>query len=328
MYRARCQHEDGGRDTSGPYEENMHHILTERSEDPFMASNTSDMVKAPERHTARVVHYTLSYLLQGAEHGTDGAIVLLHDIPAGAFTWEGIMPQLAVLGRAVYAIDMLGYGLSDHPWPADTSIWGQADDIAFLFEQLNFTNVILIGHGLGGGVAQILATRLVRDRVAALVLVDTICYLHAFAQNWPMPDMEKLQDYDAPKSLSVEDMMRSMRETLPHGVHNTNAFSNVIDDYINPWNSELGKEVLLQHIRLLIPNYINSVASDLSVLHKPILIIWGAQDEMTPVTYAGRLHREIPNSNLLIVPDAGHMVLFDAPDAVASALVDFIGKLS
>jgi pimeloyl-ACP methyl ester carboxylesterase len=292
-----------------------------------MASDTSDIIKAPERRTAYVVHYTLSYLLQGAEHGTDGAIVLLHDIPAGAFTWENIMPQLAGLRRAVYAIDMLGYGLSDHPWPADTSIWGQADDISFLFKQLNLTNVILVGHGIGGGVAQVLATRLVRERLAALVLVDTICYLHAFAQNWPLPDMEKLQDYDAPKHLSVEDMIHNLRETLPHAVHTTDAFAKVIDYYVNPWNSELGKEVLLQHVRLLIPNYINSVASDLHVLGKPVLIIWGAEDEITPPKYAQRLHREIPASSQVIVPDAGHMILFDAPDAVAHALLDFIKGL-
>lgn len=40
-----------------------------------------------------------------------------------------------------------------------------------------------------------------------------------------------------------------------------------------------------------------------------------------------RLHREISDSRLVIVPDAGHLVLFDAPDEVASALNDFIGKL-
>ena len=33
------------------------------------------------------------------------------------------------------------------------------------------------------------------------------------------------------------------------------------------------------------------------------------------------LQRDIPESHLVIIPDAGHMVLFDAPDAVASALV-------
>src|SRR5437016_5838066 len=145
-----------------------------------MASNTPNAAGTLETRTGRSVHYNISYIVQGAEYGTDGAIVLLHEIPAGAFSWQGIMSRLVGLKRAVYAIDMLGYGQSDHPWPADTSVWGHADVLSYLFRDLKLTNVILVGHGLGGGVAQILATRLYRQQVAALVLIDTISYLHSF----------------------------------------------------------------------------------------------------------------------------------------------------
>jgi pimeloyl-ACP methyl ester carboxylesterase len=276
---------------------------------------------------ARSVHYNISYLVQGAEHGTDGAIVLLHDIPAGAFVWEGIMPRLAGLGRAVYAFDMLGYGQSEHPWPADTSIWGHGDVLSYLLKHLNLTNTILVGHGLGGGVAQVLATRLCREQTAALVLIDTTCYLHAFAENWPLSEMEKRRDFDAPKHTELDDMIHDLRETLPHGVQNTRAFGDVINNYVDPWNSELGKEVLFQHIRLMIPSYSNSVSSDLRVLGKATLIIWGGKDQQMPVKYAERLHREIPNSQLVIVPDAGHLILFDAPAAVEDALINFIKNL-
>jgi pimeloyl-ACP methyl ester carboxylesterase len=275
----------------------------------------------------RSIHYDISYLVQGEEHGTDGAIVLLHDIPAGAFVWEGIMPQLAVPGRAVYAFDMLGYGQSDHPWPADTSIWGQGDVLSYLLKHLNLTNIILVGHGFGGGVAQVLATRLYREQTAALVLIDTTCYLHAFAEHWPLPDMEKGHDVDAPKNISVEDLIHNLRETLPNGVQNTRPFQDVINQYVDPWNSELGKEVLFQHIRLMIPSYSNSVSSDLRVIKKPILIIWGGQDQQIPLKYAQRLKREIPNSQLEIVPDAGHMILFDAPGAVETAIINFVNGL-
>ena len=103
-------------------------------------SEANEVRQAPERRVAHVIHYDLSYVVQGTEYGTDGAIVLLHDIMGGAFTWADVMPQLAVTNRAVYAIDMLGYGQSEHPWPADTSNWGHADNLSTLFEQLNLTN--------------------------------------------------------------------------------------------------------------------------------------------------------------------------------------------
>jgi len=293
----------------------------------IMVSNRSQTVSAPERRTGRAVHYNISYIVQGAEYGTDGAIVLLHDIPAGAFAWEGMLPQLAGLGRAVYAIDLLGYGLSDHPWPADTSIWGHADVLAMLLKKLNLTNVVLVGHGLGGGVAQVLATRLYSEETAAVVLIDTICYLQAFAENWPLPDMEKRQDFDAPKETQLEDLIRDLRATLPNAVQNSQAFARNIDAYIEPWNSEHGKEVLFQHIRLLVPYYLNAVASDLKVMGKPTLIVWGEQDQQVPIKYAERLHREIPDSQLVTVPNAGHMILFDAPNAVANAVNNFVKGL-
>ncbi len=292
-----------------------------------MSSNTSNVVGVLERRTTRSIHYNISYIVQGTEYGTDGAIILLHDIPAGAFTWEGVIPQLASLKRAVYAIDMLGFGQSDHPWPADTSVWGQADVLNYLLRHLNLTNVILVGLGFGGGVAQILTTRLYRDRVAAVVLINTISYLHSFAENWPLPDMEKRQDFDAPKQTHVEDMIRDLRATLPNAVQNTDRFNDVIDDYVNQWNSELGKEVLYQHIRQLIPSYVNSVSSDLQIVGKPMLILWGEKDQINPIKYAGRLHREIKGSEMMVISGAGHMILFDASNAVARSIVDFVNGL-
>jgi pimeloyl-ACP methyl ester carboxylesterase len=293
----------------------------------MLKQTSENETSTQERRSSHVVHYNLSYIVQGAEHGTDGAVVLLHDIMGGAFTWKDLLPQLAATKRAVYAIDMLGYGLSDHPWPADTSIWGHADCLQFLFNQLNLTNIVLVGHGIGGGVAQVLATRLSHNRVAALVLIDTICYEYTFAPDWPFPDMKKQQDPDLPKKTELQDMIHELQDTLPNGTQNPDRFKEVRDEWIKPWESELGKELLFQQIRLLHPNYANSVASDLKVMGKPALIIWGEHDVQIPLKYAQRLHRDIPESRLVIIPGAGHLILFDAPNDVANAIVDFVGRL-
>lgn len=295
-----------------------------------MVNTTSSTTTARggiERRVTPSVHYDISYLVQGAELGTDGAIVLLHDIPAGAFVWEDIMPQLAVLGRAVYAFDMLGFGLSAHPWPADTSNWGQADVLSYLIKELGLTNIVLVGHGFGGSVAQVLATRLLRLETRALVLIDSLSYLYAFPENWPLPNMAKRQDFDAAKNTSLEDMIRELHETLPNAVVNKGSFNAMLNDYVQPWDSELAKEVLYQQIRLLLPNYTNSVSSDLHRMSQPVLIIWGSQDQQVPVDYATRLNRDIPNSQLVMIPDAGHYVLFDAPGAVADAINGFVRGL-
>ncbi|GER88204.1 hypothetical protein KDW_23660 [Dictyobacter vulcani] len=119
-------------------------------------------------------------------------------------------------------------------------------------------------------------------------------------------------------------MINDLRATLPHATANPKDFANVLNSYVEPWNNELGKEILFQHVRNLVPYYLNSVSSDLRTLGRPTLIIWGEKDEQIPVKYAERLHREIPQSELIILPGAGHLSLFDAPDAIASALKNFI----
>ena len=293
----------------------------------MLKQSSENTTSTQERRSTRVIFYNLSYIVQGAEHGTDGAIVLLHDIIGGATAWRDVLPQLAATNRAVYAIDMLGYGLSDRPWPADTSIWGHADALAFFFNQINLTDTVLVGCGIGGGVAQVLATRLDRERVASLVLVNSTCYEYSVAPDWPLPDMKKSQDPDMAKQAKVEDMMRELRETVPNGSQNPDRFKEIMEEWIEPWDSELGKELLYQQIRLLLPSYSNSVASDLKVMRKPTLIIWGENDRQIPLKLAQRLHHDIPESRLVIIPGAGHLILFDAPGQVASALADFVGRL-
>lgn len=290
-------------------------------------SASSTLTPHDQRHTIRSIHYTLSYTLQGAEHGTNGAVVLLHGLPGSAFSWRNVAPTLGAK-RATYAFDMLSYGASDHPWPADVSIWGQADTLAPILRQLGLSNIVLVGYDIGGGVAQVLATRLLIEEVRAIVLISTTCYAQAFAANWPLPEMLNCQEPDAPRHVSVEQLINDLRATFPKGAINPNALSaEVLDQYINPWASELGKENLFQHIRQQLPNYSMSVASDMRWVNKPVLIIWGEKDEILPPSFAERLHRDIPGSRLALLPNTGHLVLEESPQEVARVMNNFITDL-
>jgi pimeloyl-ACP methyl ester carboxylesterase len=279
-----------------------------------------------QRGTVRSIHYTLSYLVANAERGPRGAIVLLHDLPGGAFTWEPILPALAATGRAVYAFDLLAYGQSSRPWPSDTSIWGHADSLQYAFERLNLSEVVLVGLGLGGGVAQVLATRLIRERVAKLALLNTYAYEYAFAPDWPLPDMAGHQDPEAPHHADITQVLSDLRQTLPNGSANPKSLdADRLRAYVEEWNSETGKHLLYQHVRLMIGSYQNSPASDLRKLEIPVLIGWSERDTVTPPALGERLAREIPGSRLERLPGAGHLVVEDAPAALGKLLADFAG---
>ncbi|HEX9067986.1 MAG TPA: alpha/beta hydrolase [Ktedonobacterales bacterium] len=278
-----------------------------------------------QQHTVRSIHYTLSYVAQNAERGPKGAIVLLHDLPGGAFVWDAVMPPLAGTGRAVYAFDMLGFGQSDHPWPSDTSSWGQADCLSYALEALNLTEIVLVGHGLGGAVAQVLATRLARARVARLALINSYAYQHAYAADWPLSDMEKRHDPDLPRQTKLADLISELRAKVP--VATTQPIGQArLDAYSNEWNSHVGLEMLYQHIRLMKPDYINAVASDVKALQIPIMLLWGGRDQVTPPALGQRIAAENPHATFQRITEAGHLILDDAAPAVAQALSEFAAR--
>lgn len=288
------------------------------------ASGKTRAAIASERGSVRAIHYTLSYVARHADRGPRGAIVLLHDLPGGAFAWDDALPALDASDRAVYAFDMLGYGQSEYPWPSDTSIWGHADCLAMALRRLELEDIILVGIGVGAAVAQVLATRLYREGVGRLVLINSYAYGYAFAPDWPLPEMEKRHDPEAPKHTPLDAVLSDLRATLAQGSAKSRFLAGSrLDAYINEWNTEIGKEMLFQHIRLMIPNYTNSVGSDLKNLRIPVLLVWSASDAVTPLALGERMQREIPGSRLETIPDAGHLLLEDAPDALARLLVEF-----
>lgn len=291
---------------------------------PPPPTKSSAPAVASKRGTARSIHYDLSYQVVNEASGPRGAIVLLHDLPGGAFVWDGVLPQLAATGHAVYAFDMLGYGQSAHPWPSDTSIWGQADALLYAFQGLKLSEITLVGIGLGAAVAQVLANRLFREHVAKLALINSYAFLSAFASDWPLPDMVKHQDPEAPHHARTEDVLNDLRQTLPNGSARPSAISaERLAAYVDEWNSTVGKQMLYQHVRLMNPVYLNSVASDNSRLKIPVLLIWGEQDKVTPPALGERLRDEIPGSQYVTIANAGHLLLEDAPAEVGKRLAEF-----
>jgi pimeloyl-ACP methyl ester carboxylesterase len=283
--------------------------------------------KSGQRGTAPTIHYQLSYIGRNLDKGPSGAIVLLHDLPGGAFTWMDILPKLVVTGRAIYAIDLLGYGESDRPWPSDTSIWGHADNLSYAFRRLGLTQIVLVGYGLGGAVAQVLATRLYREQTARLALIDSYGYQYAFAPNWPLPEMEKRQDPEAAMHTPTDQMLADLHASLPGAaVNSTYLAGSKLDAYIQEWNSSLGKNLLFQHIRLMNPTYMNSVSSDLRRLDIPVLLVWGDSDQITPPSLGERMLREIPAARLEIIRNTGHLVLDEAPESVGGLIAEFAGS--
>jgi pimeloyl-ACP methyl ester carboxylesterase len=113
-------------------------------------------------------------------------VVLVHGIPTSPTLWRHVLPQ--VRGGRGLAFEMVGYGDSI-PAGRDRgiSVARQADYPLAWLDHLGVEQAVLVGHDLGGGVAQIAAVRDLR-RCAGLVLTNAICY-----DSWPIPSVRALR---------------------------------------------------------------------------------------------------------------------------------------
>ncbi|MGV1078224.1 MAG: alpha/beta fold hydrolase [Candidatus Nanopelagicales bacterium] len=84
--------------------------------------------------------------------GTGPTVLLLHGFPTYWWTWRLLMPQLAAAGYRVVAMDLRGYGGSDHP-PRGYDMYSLSHDVAGVIRSLGERNATVIGHGIGGMLA-------------------------------------------------------------------------------------------------------------------------------------------------------------------------------
>jgi pimeloyl-ACP methyl ester carboxylesterase len=59
----------------------------------------------------------------------------------------------------------------------------------------------------------------------------------------------------------------------------------------------------------------------------PTLILYGDDDQLTPVKYSQLLHSRIKGSKMEVLPDAGHMVMMEAPELFNKKIGEFIREL-
>ncbi len=279
------------------------------------------------RGKVHAVHYHLSYQTQGHIDPAKPVIVLLHDFPGSSADWKSLLPQINKY--PVMAFDMLGFGESDRPWPADTSVWGHADVLHAALRELALQKVILVGIGLGGGVAQTLAARLAADITIGLVLINSAAFQHSYSPNWPLSKMQKIQENpEAVFELKSDEVMQDLRATVPNGSAQAATVSGeVLNSIINQYATDAGKALLLQQINRLTPYYLNAVAFDLKFISCPTAIIWGEKNTVFPISLGLQLHNQIPNSTFEVIPNAGQLILLDAPQAVAAGLATMTAKI-
>lgn len=253
------------------------------------------------------------------DEGSGPPVVLLHGIPTWGYLWHQQLPALSRSCR-VLAPDLLGYGFSDKREGIDRSIRRQAAAIDAWLEFLGIEGATVVGHDIGGGVAQILALRY-PQRVARLCLINSVCY-----DSWPVEMVLQLGHPDMNKRVSAAVLQRLLRLSLGRmGFSSRAAASASLEGLLAPWATEVGARSLSRNAAALDPNQTLELVPQLARITVPCMILWGVDDTaFQPVRWGERLAWDIPSAGLVRLERAKHFAMLDRPDEVNAALLAFM----
>ena len=253
--------------------------------------------------------------------GSGPPLVLLHAFPLDHTMWHRVL-SLADQARLIIP-DQRGFGrstLSDPQKPAIASIAQLADDVAKLLDALDIEEPATIaGISMGGYVAQHTAIRH-PEKVSQLILIDT-----KFSADTPEARANRadlaatvgrvgqhvLADAMVPNLLAATDAARSQPERAA--------------------NEEFLRKLIGKQSIATIQAALGALADrpdmtkDMQQIKKPVLLICGSEDTITPPAVMESMEKMLPQGRLLIVSEAGHLVPLEAPAVFHEAVCSFLG---
>ena len=239
------------------------------------------------------------------------ALVFLHYWGGSSRTWRHVIENLSPAFRTI-AVDQRGWGQSDKP-PGAYTLATLADDAQTLIERLDPRQYILVGHSMGGKVAQLLASRHPAG-LAGLVLV---------APSPPSPMQLPLEvrqsmvrAYD-----SRESILATVDQILAAGPLAPDDLEIVVGDSLqgaaaakSAWPLEAGQE---------------DISVQAALIRVPTIVISGQKDRVDPpAVLEQELMPRIPHAKLHILPGIGHLSPLEAPCELSMLIRDFARGLS
>jgi len=235
------------------------------------------------------------YALAGGPQ-TAAPAVLIHGAGGSHLDWPPALRRLP--GRRTLALDLPGHGRSDPPGRdsiADYAEWA----LTFLDAALpDSPPVFLIGHSMGSAIALQIARRAPK-RLAGLILI---------AAGARLPLSPALLAAPEPAAALVE---MAYGPGAPAGLRRLGLARLAL----------LEPATLLGDLRACAGFYLRGRLGEAPA---PALIIIGREDRLTPPALAEELRAGLPRAELRIIEGAGHMVTFEAGEAVLAAVEAFL----
>lgn len=244
------------------------------------------------------------YYFDSKKGDTESPIILIHGAGGTHLHWPYNLRRIN--NHRVYAPDLPGHGKSDGL--GEQSVAKYAGVVSSWMEQIEIKQAVLVGHSMGGAIAQSLALKK-PELVSGLVLVSTGA---------------KLQ------------VNKDLLHKLSSAASTPAAVANIIKWSYAPGTDrkfleKMKDELLKVRSSVLYGDFLAcdnfDVTDQLADIKAPTLVLCGDRDKMTPIDLSKQLQSLIPHADLQLISEAGHMVMLEKPEEVAQAVTSFVHSL-
>lgn len=249
--------------------------------------------------------------------GSGPPVVFCHGTPFSSRVWSRYADALSD-DFTVYLWDMPGYGASSKDPEHAVDFGVQAKAFAALLEHWGLDRPRVVAHDFGGAVS-LRATLAEKAAYASLMLVDVVAIppsgspFFQFVQRHPTT-LDELPPY------VHEAIVRAYVRNASHrGLREPE-----LDELVAPWLTADGQPAFYRQIAQYDEQYLVENERTVGELSIPVKVVWGRDDGWIPAATGRRLASLIPGASYVEVPEAGHLMQYDAPVALASLLREWL----
>ncbi len=268
------------------------------------ANYLREFLSGVESRSVEVGGYRVHYLAEGPAGGP--VVVLVHGLGGNAEEWRNLASWLVKAGYRVYLPDLPGFGRSEQPADFSYSVHDQAVVVVGFLDALGLKQVDLGGSSMGGWIVQLVAARH-PERVRRLMLFDAVGLYEK-----PAWDTRLF----TPATPAEVDQLMALLMPHPQKIPGFIARDIVRNANRNAWVIHRAVDAMLT----------GQDATDnlLPQLKMPMLLVWGAQDRIAPLTQGARIHQLVPQSELAVFPACGHLAQMQCTPEAGPKVVEFV----
>ncbi|MBQ4819178.1 alpha/beta hydrolase [Aquimarina sp. MMG016] len=254
------------------------------------------------------------------DEGQGIPIVLIHGTGASLHTWNHWADGLTKNYRVI-RMDLPAFGLTGPNPSSKYSIKAYTDFVNEFLSQLQVDSCYMVGNSLGGHIAWNFVADY-PDKVKKLILIDASGYPSSSEKKTPWvfklartPVINSVVRYITPKSM--------VRKNLEQVYFDDQKITDeLVDRYYDLMLREGNRQAFIDRIK----TQHNSNVEKLKKVNAETLVLWGADDLWIPLQQGQGLVNELPNAELVILENTGHVPMEESPDESLFEVIKFLAR--